>query len=165
MKLQPSNWSMSFPLVLMSFGVGTLIGLTSMGGAALMAPFLILVVGVRPVTAVGTDLVYGAVTKIIGGWVHFRQGTVDIPVVKKLAAGSVPGGILGALTVILLPRLTHDAEQYVQRAIGTLLVIVAIILVFRIVFPLPAVSPSAKRLRFLHNEGTVIWGAVVGYCV
>jgi len=53
---------MNFPLVFMSFGVGILIGLTSMGGAALMAPFLILVIGVRPVTAVGTDLVYGAIT-------------------------------------------------------------------------------------------------------
>jgi uncharacterized membrane protein YfcA len=156
---------MNLPLVLMSFCVGTLIGLTSMGGAALMAPFLILFVGVKPVTAVGTDLVYGAVTKIIGGWVHFRQGTVDVAVVKKLAAGSVPGGLLGALTLILLPRVTHDAEQYVQRAIGALLVIVAVILVLRMVFPLPAVSPSTKRLKFLHNEGTVIWGAVVGFCV
>src|SRR6516164_7453950 len=106
---------MNFPLVLMSFGVGTLIGLTGMGGAALMAPFLILVVGVRPVTAVGTDLVYGAVTKIIGAWVHLRQDTVDLPVVKKLASGSIPGGILGALLVILLPQVTHNAEQYVQR--------------------------------------------------
>ena len=58
----------------MSLGVGILIGLTGMGGAALMAPFLILVVGVRPVTAVGTDLVYGAVTRL-GAWIHFRQNT------------------------------------------------------------------------------------------
>lgn len=65
---------MNFPLMLMSFGVGILIGLTSMGGAALMAPFLIMVVGVKPVTAVGTDLVYSAVTKIAGAWVHFKAG-------------------------------------------------------------------------------------------
>src|ERR1700683_4747245 len=98
---------MNFPLVLMSFAVGVLIGLTSMGGAALMAPFLILVVDVRPVTAVGTDLVYSAVTKIIGAWVHLKQGTVDLPVVWKLAAGRLPGGLLGALLVILLPQFTH----------------------------------------------------------
>src|SRR5579863_31067 len=71
--------AMSFPLVLMSFCVGLLIGLTSMGGAALMAPFLILVVGVRPITAVGTDLVYSAVTKVVGGWIHWKQGSVDLP--------------------------------------------------------------------------------------
>src|SRR6202051_916190 len=107
---------MHFPLVLMSFLVGLLIGFTSMGGAALMAPFLILVLGVRPVTAVGTDLVYGAVTKIVGAWVHFKQGTVDMAVVRKLAYGSIPGGLLGSLLVILLPRFTHDAEHYVKKA-------------------------------------------------
>jgi uncharacterized membrane protein YfcA len=136
-----------------------------MGGAALMAPFLILVVGVRPVTAVGTDLVYGAVTKIIGAWVHFRQGTVDLPVVKKLATGSVPGGLMGALLVILLPRVTHNAEQYVQKAIGGLLVMVAVVLVARMLLPIPEATPSVKRLKFLHEKGTVIWGAVVGFCV
>src|ERR1017187_10266314 len=103
---------MNFPLILMSFGVGILIGLTSMGGAALMAPFLILVVGVRPVAAVGTDLVYCAVTKIVGSWVHLKQGTVDLPVVRKLATGSVPGGILGTLLAILLPRYTRVAPRY-----------------------------------------------------
>src|SRR5437773_11389504 len=113
---------MSVSLMFMSFAVGVLIGLTSMGGAALMAPFLILVLGVRPVTAVGTDLVYGAVTKIIGAWVHFKQGTVDIAVVKNLGYGSIPAGLLGSLLVILLPRITHDAEHYVKRAIGALLV-------------------------------------------
>src|SRR5689334_337546 len=109
---------MNFPLVLMSFGVGTLIGLTSMGGAALMAPFLILIIGVKPVTAVGTDLVYGAVTKIIGSWVHFKQDTVDMSVVKRLALGSIPGGILGSLLVILLPKFTHDTQRFEQRSIG-----------------------------------------------
>jgi uncharacterized protein len=156
---------MSYPLMLMSFCVGVLIGLTSMGGAALMAPFLILVVGVTPVTAVGTDLVYGAVTKIVGAWVHLRQGTVDLTVVKRLAMGSIPGGLVGALVVILLPQFTRNAEQYVQKAIGSLLVLVAVILVVRMLIPSPVATPSVKRLQFLHDRGTIIWGAVVGFCV
>jgi hypothetical protein len=156
---------MNFPLLLMSFCVGILIGLTSMGGAALMAPFLILIVGIRPVTAVGTDLVYGAVTKIVGAWVHFKQDTVDMPVVKKLAIGSIPGGLAGSMLVILLPHITHDAERYVQRAIGTLLVIVAVILIARMVIPLHIGSPSKETLQFLHDRGTIIWGAFVGFCV
>ena len=156
---------MNLPLVLMSFCVGMLIGLTSMGGAALMAPFLILVVGVRPAVAVGTDLVYGAVTKIIGAWVHLRQDTVDLPVVKKLAAGSIPGGLLGALAVILMPRITQNAELYVKRSIGLLLVGVAVILIARMLIPFPQATPSVKRMKFLHERGTVIWGAVVGFCV
>jgi uncharacterized membrane protein YfcA len=156
---------MNFSLIAMSFCVGLLIGLTSMGGAALMAPFLILVIGVRPVTAVGTDLVYGAVTKIVGAWVHVRQGTVDMPVVRKLATGSIPGGLLGALLVIALPRLTRNAEHYVQESIGTLLVIVAIILLARMLTRFPGPTPSPRTLRFLHERGTVIWGAFVGFCV
>jgi uncharacterized protein len=156
---------MNISLIFMSFGVGVLIGLTSMGGAALMAPFLILVLRVNPVTAVGTDLVYGAVTKIVGAWVHIRQGTVDLPVVKKLATGSIPGGLLGALLVILLPRLTHDAEYYVKKAIGVLLLVVAVVLLVRILWPVSKATPSVKRLKFLNEKGTVIWGAVVGFCV
>jgi uncharacterized membrane protein YfcA len=156
---------MNHPLMLMSFCVGVLIGLTSMGGAALMAPFLILVVGVRPVTAVGTDLVYGAITKIFGAWVHLRQGTVDRPVVWKLASGSVPGGILGALLVIALPHFTHNGERYVQRAIGALLVIVAILLITQMLVPVRTMTPSVRSLQWLSGRGTVIWGAVVGFCV
>ena len=147
----------------MSFGVGLLIGLTSMGGAALMAPFLILVLGVRPVTAVGTDLVYGAITKITGAVFHFRHGTVDMPVVKKLATGSIPGGLLGSALVILLPHITHQAEAYIQKAIGTLLVLVAIVLVARML--LPGSNLSAKQINSLRERGTVIWGAIVGFCV
>jgi uncharacterized membrane protein YfcA len=130
-----------------------------------MAPFLILIVGVNPVTAVGTDLVYGAVTKIIGAWVHLKQGAVDMPVVRKLATGSVPGGLLGALVVILLPRFTHDAEHYVKKAIGALLVIVAIVLLARLFRQFPEGTPSVASLRFLNEKGTVIWGALVGFCV
>jgi hypothetical protein len=156
---------MDLPLVIMSFGVGVLIGLTSMGGAALMAPFLILVVGVKPVTAVGTDLVYGAITKIVGAWVHWKQNTVDMLVVRKLAAGSVPGGILGALLTILLPQFTHDAEKDIQRAIGVLLVIVAMVLLARLFRPFRAQVVSPSRFQFLQERGTIIWGAVVGVCV
>ena len=156
---------MNIPLVLMSFLVGILIGLTSMGGAALMAPFLILMVGVRPVTAVGTDLVYGAVTKIVGAWIHFKQGTVDLPVVRKLSTGSVPGGIAGALLVVLLPRITHNAESYVQRAIGTLLVLVAVILFARLFIFSSRETLPPRYLPFLQGYGTVVWGAVVGFCV
>jgi uncharacterized membrane protein YfcA len=156
---------MNFPLLVMSFCVGILIGLTSMGGAALMAPFLILIIGVRPATAVGTDLAYGAVTKIVGAWVHLKQGTVDLPVVRKLATGSIPGGILGALLVILLPRYTQDAEHYIKKAIGVLLLIVAVVLLVRVLAPVEQATPSVKKLQFLNERGTVIWGAVVGFCV
>ena len=155
---------MNFPLLAMSFAVGILIGITSMGGAALMAPFLILVLGVRPVTAVGTDLVYGAITKIVGAWVHLRQGTVELAVVRKLALGSVPGGLAGSLAVILLPRFTQHAEHDVRVAIGVLLMAVAAILLARMLVRFPE-GTVESRSGFLYERGTVIWGGVVGFCV
>jgi uncharacterized membrane protein YfcA len=85
--------------------------------------------------------------------------------VGKLAAGSVPGGLVGSLLVILLPRFSHDAQRLEQRAIGFLLVLVAVLLLSRVVMGSPRVVPSAKRVRFLQGKGTVIWGAIVGFCV
>ena len=156
---------MELPLLLMSFLVGLLIGLTSMGGAALMAPFLILVLGVRPVTAVGTDLVYGAITKAVGAFVHLRQGTVDLRMVRKLATGSVPGGLLSTALVLWLPRATHDADRYVQKAIGILLVVVALVLLGRMLLRHTATVKSGPLQHFLYEHGSIIWGAVVGVCV
>src|SRR3954465_3196278 len=89
-------------VILFGLGVGVLIGLTGIGGGSLMTPLLILVVGVQPVVAIGTDLAYGAITKTVGGWRHLRSGTVDLGVSKWMAFGSVPGSIAG---VFLLERL------------------------------------------------------------
>ena len=76
------------PLVVaFGLGVGILIGLTGNGGGSLMTPLLVLVVGVQPVVAIGTDLSYGAITKAVGGWRHLRSGAVDRGVSKWLAVG------------------------------------------------------------------------------
>ena len=127
-----------------------------------MAPFLILVVGVRPVTAVAADLVYSAVTKIVGAWVHPRQDTVDMPVVRKLATGSIPGGLLGVRLVILLPRRPHNA---CRRRLGYSWFWSQPRLIARMLILAPASTPPVKRIKFLYEKGTVIWGAVVGFCV
>ena len=94
------------PLVIVfGLGVGVLIGLTGIGGGSLMTPLLILVVGIKPVVAIGTDLAYGAITKTVGGWKHLRMGTVDLGVTAWLAVGSLPGALVG---VFLVDRL-HGA--------------------------------------------------------
>ena len=65
-------------LVVFGFGVGVLVGTTGMGGGSLMTPLLILLFGIKPVVAVGTDLAYAAVTKTVGGIRHFHKGTVQL---------------------------------------------------------------------------------------
>jgi uncharacterized membrane protein YfcA len=113
-------------VILFGLGVGILIGLTGIGGGSLMTPLLIIVIGVQPVVAVGTDLAYGAITKTLGGWRHLRKGTVDLTVSKWLAFGSVPGALAG---VVAVDRLHHaygkDFDRVLLAAVAVALVIVA----------------------------------------
>src|SRR5579884_4107895 len=96
-------------IVVFGFGVGILIGMTGIGGGSLMTPLLILVFGIKPVTAIGTDLAYGAVTKTLGGWRHWRRRTVDLTLSGWMALGSVPAAVAG---VIALKALQHGDANF-----------------------------------------------------
>jgi hypothetical protein len=151
-------------LPLTGFFVGLLVGLTGMGGGALMTPFLILVLGTRPVVAVGTDLVYGAVTKLFGAWMHWRQGTVDLRVVRQLAIGSVPAGLGAVIVLQWIGETGADVDATVRRALGFVLILVAVLLVARLFNVLPADIPETWRRR-LEGRGTIVVGALVGALV
>src|SRR5947209_20634644 len=112
-------------------GVGVLVGLTGIGGGSLMTPLLVIVIGVNPVVAVGTDLAYGAVTKTLGGWRHLRKGTVDLGVSKWLAFGSVPGSIAG---VVLLDAVLKKKPDVLLVGVGAALLVVAVSILFRALF-------------------------------
>ena len=89
---------------LSGFVVGVVVGLTGMGGGSLMTPLLILLFGMHPVTAVGTDLLYAAVTKTVGTASHSWRGNVDWSVAALLAAGSIPATVLTIWVLSLMPR-------------------------------------------------------------
>src|SRR4026207_314312 len=91
-------------IVFFGFAVGILIGLTGGGGGSLMTPLLLLAGGYSPVVTIGTDLAYGAITKTVGGWRHLQAGRVDWQLSWWLAAGSVPGSVVGVVVVNYL----HD---------------------------------------------------------
>jgi uncharacterized protein len=146
------------------FLVGILIGLTGIGGGALMTPFLILVLGTRPVVAVGTDLAYNAITKLVGAFIHWKQGTVDLRLVARLALGSVPAGLAGVVAVTAISRSGADADEAVRRALGGVLILVAAILLSRVLgLALPEL-PRHWRAA-LAGRGTSIVGAAVGALV
>lgn len=100
-------------LVLGAFGVGIVVGLTGMGGGALMTPMLVLLFGVNPLTAVSSDLVASAVMKPFGGFVHLRHRTVNLRLVGFLCLGSVPAAFCG---VLLLEAMGDDGD--VQTALS-----------------------------------------------
>ena len=81
---------MDWLYTLSGFAVGAIVGLTGVGGGSLMTPLLVLLFGVHPATAVGTDLLYAALTKAGGTVVHGQKGHIDWQIVKRLAAGSIP---------------------------------------------------------------------------
>lgn len=111
--------------------VGFIIGLTGMGGGSLMTPLLVLVFGIPPATAVGTDLLYASVTKAGGVWVHGRHGNIDWHVVGWLAAGSLPTAMI---TVWLLTRLELDngyLETLISTVLGAALILTALAILFR----------------------------------
>ena len=111
-------------LALAAFGIGIVVGLTGMGGGALMTPVLVLFFGVQPLTAVSSDLVAAAVMKPVGSFVHLRRGTVNLPLVKWLCAGSVPTAFAGVLVARSLG--SGDAvQQAIQKALGVALIIAA----------------------------------------
>src|SRR5947199_5105617 len=94
------------------FGVGLLVGMTGVGGGSLMTPLLILLFGIHPATAVGTDLLYAAATKTGGSLVHGWARSIHWPVVARLACGSLPASIL-TLAVLWQLNLNGDVARSV----------------------------------------------------
>ena len=113
------------------FAVGMLVGMTGVGGGSLMTPVLILLFGIHPATAVGTDLLYAAVTKTAGSVVHGFNRTVDWAVVGRLAAGSVP---MTVLTIVALSYVDINgvaARELIAGVLTVALFVTALTLIFR----------------------------------
>jgi uncharacterized membrane protein YfcA len=154
-------------VILFGLGVGILIGLTGVGGGSLMTPLLLLVGGYSPTVAIGTDLAYGAITKTLGGWRHLRAGHVDLRLSWWLAAGSVPGSIVG---VVVLDRLEaaygQGFEPYLLGVIAGALALAATASLYRAVFR-PGLAAQEKQSALLEGHvskfGTVAIGLVLGF--
>ncbi len=151
--------------VLSGMLVGALVGFTGVGGGSLMTPLLILVFGIHPATAVGTDLLYASATKTAGSAVHGLNGTIDWKVVGRLALGSVP---MTALTVLLLYWLGIDSkatQAIITKVLGFALLLAAIALFLRN----PLMNVYARRVGELPARRvfwlTVTTGAVLGILV
>jgi uncharacterized membrane protein YfcA len=145
--------------------VGLLVGLTGVGGGSLMTPVLVLLFGIHPSIAVGTDLLYAAVTKSVGTAVHGFNGTVDWRVVRRLAMGSAPAT---AATVLLLAALgTRGAPsaEVISTVLGAAVLLTAVLLLAR-GWLLRALGPRLGVDGPRHAAAlTVLTGAVLGVLV
>jgi uncharacterized protein len=113
------------------FAVGLLVGLTGVGGGSLMTPILIVLFGVHPATAVGTDLLYAAATKTAGSLVHGYNRTVDWRVVRRLASGSVPMTVLTIWALSYVDINGTAARDLIAGVLTIALFATALTLVFR----------------------------------
>jgi len=113
-------------LPLVGFGASLLAGVSGVGSGSLVAPALIFS-GVAPLTAVGTDLAYAAVAKTVGAGYHWTLGSVRLPTVLRLAAGSIPGGVVGSLFLpVVGPALGVDPERWTARVLAVVLLLAAV---------------------------------------
>ena len=153
-------------LILFGFGVGVLVGTTGMGGGSLMTPLLILVFGVKPVVAIGTDLAYAAVTKTVGGWRHLRKGTVDMGIALWLGVGSIPGALGGVVVLDRLHARYGDAlDTWVLAAVAAALIVTGVLVLARALF-LPKVIEREREtvaLEGRHKVAAVALGVSVGF--
>jgi uncharacterized membrane protein YfcA len=154
-------------IIIFGFGIGLLVGMTGMGGASLMTPLLILVFGISPVTAIGTDIFYAAVTKTVGGYKHLKLGTVHKGISFWLAVGSVPSAILGVWVIELLQRrYGDDLDALVLGMLGGALLVVGIATLLRsLLFAGVIQERSAMHLYRRHIIAAVITGIVTGFVI
>jgi uncharacterized membrane protein YfcA len=154
------------PLFVVSgFGVGLLAGMTGVGGGSLMTPLLILLFGIHPATAVGTDLLYAAATKTGGSVAHGWARSIHWPAVIRLASGSIPASIL---TLVVLWQLDLNGES--SRSLVNLVLCFALILAAAsLIFRKAILQRYRWRLQQLDPattaRATVLVGAALGVLV
>lgn len=146
------------------FLVGILVGLTGVGGGSLMTPLLVLLFGVSAKTAVGTDLLFAAATKMVGTAVHGWRDTVDWHIFRRLAMGSIPAALLSLGLLQSTGEISADAEHLIILFLGVMLLLTsaATLLQRRLLAFARSHKTPADRNVFVP---TIILGALIGVAV
>ena len=154
-------------IIFFGLGIGLLVGMTGMGGASLMTPLLILIFGISPVTAIGTDIFYAAVTKTVGGYQHLKLKTVHRGLAFWLAVGSVPSAIAGVWVIEILQRTYgDDLDTLVLGMVGGTLLVVGIATLLRSVFFKDVIAERyAMHLYRRHIIAAIVTGAITGFVI
>jgi uncharacterized membrane protein YfcA len=155
-------------IVLFGLGIGVLVGMTGMGGGSLMTPLLILIFGISPTTAIGTDIFYAAVTKTVGGWRHLKMKTVNMDLVKWLALGSVPSAVGGVILVSWLQTQVGEdrLDELVYAVLGGTLLMVGIITLTRALILRNLIDERERfEVERRHKVAAIVIGATTGFVI
>lgn len=148
---------LNFALIMGSVVVGFLVGLTGMGGGALMTPMLVLIFGVTPSAAISSDLIAALFMKPLGVAVHWHRKTIQPKLVRYLCYGSVPAAILGTYVMHRLGS-TKSAEKHLELILGLALIVGAAAMVGRAFFPTRKVVNGPLKI----NRPVIITVGVIG---
>jgi uncharacterized membrane protein YfcA len=144
--------------------VGFLVGLTGVGGGSLMTPILVLLFGVSPATAVGTDLLFASTTKIAGSTVHGWRNTVDWKIVRRLALGSVPAAVVTLIAMYFSGHPSAIVSKTVLYALGVMLILTSVATLFQ--KKLAVFAKERDRLDESESLGpTIALGIFLGVAV
>ena len=148
------------------FAVGAIVGLTGVGGGSLMTPLLVLLFNIHPATAVGTDLLYAALTKSGGTVVHAKKGHVEWSITKRLALGSIPAAALTIWALSYLPKRSAEMTHIISVGLGIALLLTSIAILYgrRLQDYASHHENSALRQRYL-GQTTIAVGAILGVLV
>ena len=142
---------------------GLVVGLSGVGGGALMTPLLLLFFGVAPATAIATDLWFAAITKMFGARVHHAAGNVDWQIARRLWWGSLPVALMVVTWVTFGGHVVK--VEWLNRAIGAVVLFTAVGLLFAPWFVVWARQSRESRAEVARPMPTVLAGAVLGLCV
>lgn len=150
--------------VLIGFVVGSMVGMTGLGGGVLLLPMLIFGLGVPPIVAVGSDMLCNSICKIGAGYMHWRQNNVNWNVLGGLSMGSVPGVIVGAAVLSHMRQLYGvDINRVLREIIGVLLLVAPCLILLQGKLR-PCEEDSGARVR-AFSPGLVLIGALAGFLV
>lgn len=160
---------MDFGFIISGFLVGLLVGVTGVGGGSLMTPLLVFLFGFKPVVAVGTDLLFAAITKTGGVFVHHgNHKSVEWRIVGLLAAGSLPASVATLFVLNHFARIGQEITHVITFSLGIALILTALALIFRTQLQKAGKSSEEHvpgRFHHLQAPATVVIGLVLGSLV
>jgi uncharacterized membrane protein YfcA len=160
---------MDFAFIFAGFLVGFIIGLTGVGGGSLMTPILMLGFSIKPVIAVGTDLLYAAITKSGGVFVHNKHSTIEWKIVFLMALGSIPATLISILILNHLGAAGINYERLITTMLSIALILTSLVLLFKGRLQALSRSEHLVSVRVLHHRlrepMTIAAGALIGTLV
>ncbi len=160
---------MDIAYTVIGFLVGFIVGLTGVGGGSLMTPILVLGFSISPAIAVGTDLLYAAVTKSTGIFVHHARNTIDWNIVKLLSVGSIPTACLSIFLLKSMITSGIDYDQVITTTLSFALILTSLVLLFKTQIQKLSQNERLSGIKTLHKQMrkplTIFSGALIGFLV